>query len=1374
MAKDPAILAHQEWLGYVQPVGLVVSIPAMLEASLRVNQNIAPDHRKFLEALPSNAEGDPIGEIDDFPGFAQEVLGWAPSDLCGAPDSDPVPVSFEVALPEYNETLRPSHALRDFDPDSDDPGWILLVKSLPKGTRFDDPEDVDARHWQASPQAKFERLLRQTRVPIGLLVNGEEIRLVYAPEKELSGYATFKLSEMVTVAGRPIFAAFHMLLNSERLYSVAKTERLPAILESSRKYQNVVSTQLANQVLEALYELLRGFQAADDQAQGLLLREVLSVDPDRVYRGLLTTLLRTVFILYAEDRGLVSTDEVFTQYYSITGLYERLRIDDGRYPDTMDQRFGAWAQLLTLFRLIYRGGSHGNLRIPAREGYLFDPDRYPFLEGRSAINDPVSIPRVPDGVLFRVLSKLMLLDGERISYRTLAVEQIGSVYEAIMGFELHVASGPSIAIKPVKRHGAPTTINLEELHRTAPEKRGKWFTDQTDQKVTGQAAEALKSAMDINGLMTALDRKIASTVTPGIVAKGAMIFQPSDERRRSGSHYTPSSLTGPIVQAALEPVLKQLGDNPTPEQILGLKVCDPAMGSGAFLVETCRQLGDALVRAWHAHNQAPTVPPDEDESLLAQRQVAQRCLYGVDKNPMAADLAKLSLWLATLAKDHPFTFLDHALRSGDSLVGLSRKQITAFHWDKTDAQQSFLEDTVRARLRRIGQYRQRILDARDLIPYAQLEQHLEAVDEDLGWLRRIGDTVIAAFFSAEKPKAREAARQGLRELTEKTVRNVVDLESNAKIEGAVAQLYAEPKGIRPFHWELEFPEVFRLDESGDPQGGFDAIVGNPPFLGGKRISTSYGDNYRDFLAALFQDSSSSADLVAYFFRRSFLSLRSLGCFGLIATNTIAQGDTRFTGLRWICANGGTIIRAKKRLRWPGQAAVVVSVVHVLRGETTIEPLLDNRPVSRVSAYLFRSGGNDDPTKLNENRDRSFIGNYVMGTGFTFDDSDTSGIASPVSLMLKLQREEPRNVDRIFPYLGGEEVNNDPRHAPHRFVINFEDYPLERKGNGTSWFDLTIEEQERQKRTGTVAHDYPFPVAADWPALLEIVRTKVKPERDEQKREANRLRWWQFAEKQPGMLSAIRGMRRVLVCGIISNKIQFTFLPTGMVYSHKLAVFPFESFSPFCCLQSNVHEVWGRFFSSSMKDDINYSPSDCLETFPFPVGYESSVALETSGKAYFDFRADLMVRNNEGLTKTYNRFHDPNEDSPDIVQLRELHTAMDRAVLDAYGWQDIRPVCEFIPEFDDEQDEDDNGRPKKRKYRYKWPEAIHDEVLARLLELNRQRAEEERRETELETLSWENSAVVPTHKPKRARGKNGAKSGTIAEKPTLFNAEEQEV
>ena len=392
MAKDPAIVAHQEWLGYVQPTGLVVSIPALLEARAHLNRNFGPDHRRFLEALPSNGDGAPIPVIHDFPQFAYSVLGWTASDLYGAPGATPVPDSLEAPLPEYGETLRPTYALRDFQPTPGKPEWILLVEVLPDATDLDKVPELDARRWQASPQVRFERLLRQARVPIGLLCNGRQLRLVYAPEKELSGFLTFNLGDMVQVAGRPLFAALHMLLNAERLYSVAENERLPAILASSRKYQNVVSTQLAGQMLEALYELLRGFQAADDQFNGELLRDVLAQNPDHVYAGLLTTLLRLVFVLYAEDRGLLSTDPIYANHYSVTGLHDRLRADAGRYPDTMDQRYGAWAQLLALFRLVYGGGRHGAMRIPPREGYLFDPDRYLFLEGRHSRQEPSGNP----------------------------------------------------------------------------------------------------------------------------------------------------------------------------------------------------------------------------------------------------------------------------------------------------------------------------------------------------------------------------------------------------------------------------------------------------------------------------------------------------------------------------------------------------------------------------------------------------------------------------------------------------------------------------------------------------------------------------------------------------------------------------------------------------------------------------------------------------------------------------------------------------------------------------------------------------------------------------------------------------------------------
>jgi hypothetical protein len=1285
MPRDPAILAHQEWLGYVQPTGLVVSIPSLIEASAFLNRNYGPEHQRLLSALPQDSDGSPVPEISDFARFAQDVLGWDSELMLGSPGAEPVPPELEVNLENYNETLRSTYALRSLNGEAK---WLLLVEVLPTGTDLDSAYAPHDRGWQASPQARFERLLRQTGVHIGLLVNGRQIRLVYAPEKELSGHITFNLGDMVKVAGRPIFAALQMLLSAERLYSVADKERLPAILANSRKYQNVVSTQLATQVLEALYELLRGFQAANDQSKGDLLRDVLDRDPDHVYRGLLTTLLRLVFVLFAEDRGLLSTDPIYSNYYSLTGLYERLRADAGRYPDTMDQRYGAWAQLLALFGLMYSGGSHGAMKIPAREGYLFDPERYLFLEGRHDKKDKPEIPRVSDGVVYRVLTKLLLLDGERLSYRTLAVEQIGSVYQAIMGFSLKVAAGRSIAIKPSKKHGAPATVNLEELLATPSDKRLKRFTDETDQKLTGQAADALKSAKTIEDLMPALQRKIATTVTPTTVPEGAMIFQPSDERRKSGSHYTPSSLTGPIVEAALDPVLKQLGPSPTPAQILNLKVCDPAMGSAAFLVEACRQLGDALSKAWHSHGEAPSIPLDEDEALYAQRLIAQRCLYGLDKNQMAADLAKLSLWLATLAKDHPFTFLDHSLRHGDALVGLTRREIASFNWAPS-AQQTFLEEKIRHLVEFVSSQRREILDARENTPYAQLEQELAVADERLSLPRMIGDAAVAAFFSAEKPKQRDEARNRLLVFIADDLKKQGFISVDGDVDRAIQALRKGPQGVTPFHWELEFPEVFVADNIGNVTGGFDAIIGNPPFLGGTKISTALGVKYLLYLGEVFTHSGNRMDLVGYFFRRAFSLVRERGCLGLIGSNTIAQGDTRTGGLAVICANGGTIYSAVPRIPWPGQAAVVVSVIHISRGHWIGQCSLNKRLVNRISAFLVSGDLDDVPQRLVANARSSFEGFMIAGQGFLFDDEDST--ATPISEMRRLIEEDPRNQSVIFAYLGGKELNTDPNHRPHRYAINFG----------------TMTEAEAMR----------------WPSLYALVKEKVKPERDAANRASRQKRWWQYGETRPGLVAAVKGLNRVLVCSQTGSYISFAFVPTNIIWSTKLKVFPDDSFSFFCVMQSRAHELWARFFGSTMKDDPVYVPTDCFETFAFPDPRQTAT-LETTGKNYYEFRAALMLRNDEGLTATYNRFHDPEEDSPDIVRLRELHDAMDHAVLDAYGWTEVQRVCQFIPEFENEEDEDENGLPKKKKCRYRWPDEIRDEVLARLLELNRQRALEE--------------------------------------------------
>jgi hypothetical protein len=1413
MAKDPELSAHLEWLGYIQPVGLVVSPPALVQAQAHINRNVIPQHQRFIGCLPVDKDDEPLPLIDDLPKLVREVLDWQDTDLIHFDDAVRAGRDvngLEVVLPEYNETLRPTWIVPEFqslnaahsvhvaatvaeqpaapakglfDSDSseldqetpaDVPSsveepksgynasrYVMLIQQVQASQDLDEPLEESDRRWHASPHARFERLLRETQLPAGLLTNGRNLRLVYAPRGETSGYLTFNVQEMMTVAGRPIFAAFHMLLNSDRLFNLEKKQRLPSILVESRKYQNTVSTQLAQQVMAALYEFLRGFQAADDQWNGRLLKDVLAKDPQHVYHGLLTVLMRTVFVLYAEDRNLLSNHPVYTNYYSITGLFERLRSDAGQYPDTMDQRYGAWAQLLTLFRMIYEGGSHAELQIPPRKGYLFDPNRYPFLEGRYDDGDKqtsspqehdtaVHVPRVSDGVVYRVLNNLLMLDGERLSYRSLDVEQIGSVYEAIMGFEVEVSTGRSIAIKPAKKHGAPATINLEELLGTDKAKRAAWLKERTDLDFSGKASEALKAAKSIEELLAALESKIANEVTPNVVPAGAMIFQPSDERRRSGSHYTPRSLTEPIVRTTLEPILKQLvepaaageGEAPAepqpwaptaadkkryttaeiearirqseraieharaarsvgvphPSQILDLKVCDPAMGSGAFLVETCRQLGDELIKSWYAHDLVPKdIPADEDEVLYARRQIAQRCLYGVDKNIMAVDLAKLSLWLVTLAKAHPFTFLDHSLRYGDSLVGLTRQQIIGFHWEP-GKQKKFGEDLIQKRLDRATEARAKILNAREDVAYRDQESRLAVADEALNIVRLTGDACVSAFFAGSKKKEREDRCDDLFADVTQHYQNIkdgkLDTEVRSRIAAAATSLRSGEHPIPPFHWEIEFPEVFSREN-----GGFDSFVGNPPFLNGMRISSRFGDSFLDWLYENFEGAGNRADLVVYFFRKTFEQLRVGGAFGLIATNTIAQGDTRKSGLGPICAHGGIIYSATKRIAWPGVAAVIISVVHVSKKRDVLEKSIDGTSVPRITSYLFAAGGEADPKSLAANEGLSFSGCYPYGKGFLFQDDESD--SESVETMRTLIAADEKASKAILPYIGGEELLNHPTQQHSRFVI-----------------DLGQRDEETARN--------------EFPSLMRILEQRVKTFRARSKRKVYKEKWWQFAEPQLKLRAAMHEVNRVLMHPFTSSNLVFAFVPSTTIVGMPHVVIVLEDDASFAVLQSRVHEIWAWFQGSSMKDDLRYTASSVFGTFPFPIEWRANTHLSFTGSDYCLARGSYLVAEDVGLTKTYNRFHDPHEQSSEILHLRELHAAMDRAVLEAYGWHDLAQTarCEFLLDYEDEDDSADEGqgsgtgKKKKKPWRLRWPDEFRDEVLARLLELNEQRHKEE--------------------------------------------------
>jgi hypothetical protein len=473
------------------------------------------------------------------------------------------------------------------------------------------------------------------------------------------------------------------------------------------------------------------------------------------------------------------------------------------------------------------------------------------------------------------------------------------------------------------------------------------------------------------------------------------------------------------------------------------------------------------------------------------------------------------------------------------------------------------------------------------------------------------------------------------------------------------------------------------------------------------------------------------DLVAYFFRRSFKLLRENGALGLVATNTIAQGDTREGGLRSIINEGGVIYSAKHRVKWPGDSAVVVSLVHIAKNWSPGPPLLDEKEVKRISAYLIDGTTDESPSRLKANPYFS-LGSKIYGQGFLFADNDDE--CTPIAVMEAIVADHPDWRNRILPYLVGEEINTDPFQRHKRYVIFMS--------------DIAVEEDLDQ-----------------WPHLRSILEAKVKPERMLLGPNPNNIplkrRWWAYQAHRPELYSLLADKKRALVLSRHGQALAFAFAPTDIIYSEAVAVFDIDTDQGFAILQSRVHEIWARLFGSSIKDDLRYTPSDCFETFPFPETWQSNPSLRQIGEEYYRYRAALMAQRNNGLTEIYHAFHDKFENSQEILRLREIHAEVDRAVLGAYGWSDLYPHSDFILDYEDNESDESPGSHERRKpWRYRWVDDFRDEVLARLLELNRTRAEEQ-------------AQSAPATPATKATGKRGHKSNNSAPvgPPNLFDVQE---
>ncbi|MBI5168202.1 MAG: restriction endonuclease [Candidatus Eisenbacteria bacterium] len=1336
-----------EWLRFAEPAGPFLSPPVLVE--VWPQGMAAPPTEKFewlRDALSEwrDAVSGPRPDLALHRQWCEHVV----RDFLGWPSGCVRALGAGVTLPTAQaplgrETLSPDLLLQNPEGHPDGQRVRMLVSIVTPRQQLDRP--LQDRTWRASPTDRMVELLRGTGVRLGLVTNGAEWTFVQLVPGEMPGVAHWDVD--LWLDERDTLTAFYALFESSRFFAVAAEHTLEAMLDRSRSKQHLVTDQLGKQVRRAVEVLVQALDTADRTRQGQLLSRV---PPVEVYEGALTVMMRLVFLFAAEERGLMGEgSESYARDYAVSTLREQLReAADQHGEEVLESRYDAWGRLLATFRLIHEGARHEALAFPAYGGSLFDPDRFAFLEGREAgthWRDTAAQPlAVSNRTVLHLLTALQELEVEvpggrerrQLSFRELDVEDVGHVYEGLLD---HTAVRAAAVEAPILGLGGSLEPEVPLPKLEALEQKGRkelldYLEEQTGrtrktlekalaQPVVRDEARARRSCGNDEQLYVRVKPWLGlvrddTLEAPVVIRAGSVYVTAGDSRRTSGTHYTPRTLTEPIVRHALEPVVYRGPAEGLPEaewqlrsarELLTLKVCDFAMGSGAFLVQACRYLAERLLDAWSAAESAapgavrvtPEGEPstgaagerlvpldDEERRVVAMRLVADRCLYGVDRNPMAVEMAKLSLWLVTLQKDRPFNFLDHALRAGDSLLGVTRpEQLRYFDLGEAAGQKLQTFERLVAPALTAASEKRRELEGFPVLSAADAERKaalLAEADARLAELRALGDLLVGATLAGH---AKDVNAKSVMGAARDRAADLFDTpEGSAERTARLSELRAEgqrlldaakpPRGMsrRPFHWAIEFPEVFE-------QGGFDSMVANPPFLGGQKITGPMGSDYRTYLVKVVaHGATGSADLSAYFMRRVAELLRDGGAIGMIATNTIAQGDTREVGLDTLLADGYVCPRAVASQKWPGVANLEVALLWVRRGAWAGGHVLDGNAVGGITPYLTVPGSVEGkPYRLAANAGKSFQGSIVLGMGFVLEPEEAQALIA----------RDPRNRDVLFPYLNGEDLNSRWDQSPSRWVINFHDWPLDR---------------------ASAPEGYEGPVAAEYPECLRLIEERARAERerlaagDATARDRAR-RWWQFARPTMGLYAAVHSLDSVLVACRVTKFIAHHSANPAQVFDVGLNVIvDAELWAP---LESTIYEAWVRAYASTLESRVRYVLTDTFEVFPFHLA--SLHAREVRGQLV-EHRLRVYEAEREGLTATYNRFHSPAEKSPDIEQLRALHVELDRAVSDAYGWTDLALGHDF--------------HATKQGTRFTLSDPARREVLARLLQLNHDRHAEE--------------------------------------------------
>jgi hypothetical protein len=909
---------------------------------------------------------------------------------------------------------------------------------------------------------------------------------------------------------------------------------------------------------------------------------------------------------------------------------------------------------------------------------------------------------------------------QRVSYKALDVEQIGHCYEGLLdhgcapievlslGLIGPEADEPEVTVADLERHlGQGRDVLCEVLSaKTMCNKKASALSQLLEKQPSGVDLARLRSACGHDDSVVervlpfwGLIRRDLRGL-PVVLLPGSQFVTQLSTRSDMGAQYTTRTLAEEVACNALEPLVYEPGpqneSDPKkwvirpPDEILNLKICDPAVGSGAILTAGGRFLADALLKAVDEHGPGQGLfatrlielanAAEDEQVLLARREVVDRCLYGVDKNPVAAEMAKLSLWLTTMAKERPFTFLDHAIQVGDSLLGVTDvEQIRWLHVLPVERHgargfEGLAVDIKLARAVEIAQQIQAlsVVTLRDVALKRELHHELE---RELSTLSVVADAVVGAAIRSEAkgaPSFPEVLAPQIDRIEKLLNPDESAIESKAR-EAVLRDISSDwlrtdlPPDLTStwerhcFHWPLRFPEVF-LDRE---HSGFDAIIGNPPFLGGVKTARILGISYESLLKTFNSDATGFVDLVAFFFDRVRSLIGPHGAMSMIGPEYLTRDVNRDAGLDRLTKNGWNIVRATSNMAWPGEAKVFICLVAASRAEWNGPIILDGCEVERISPSLTSSDREIDFSEACrlQNLISQTEGIKLYGASFLRSETEWNEILT--------QYPDLQTFLRV--YVNGDFLCADPNTYEAQMVVDF---------------------GSKDK------HQLPKAILP----FVDELEAAVAIERSGQTRQIHESRNWLFWDKREKSMARARELDRVIAFPARSKYMAGTFIDPQVCPSHGVKIFMSDAIEIFGLMASNVFVSWVTATGGARPTGFSFSIRSSYDTFVFPS--EFTPELTQASEEVWRLRTKFRDEMNYGLTSTLNLMNDMSDQTSEALQIRNAQQQLEDEVLRCYGWQDVDSTL--------------GHSDTRHGTRFVFDADVESELLYRLLVLNQDR------------------------------------------------------